>query len=52
MRRSLRRIFPARAIHHKQALWHADLHRGQPDTRRRVHRLEHILDELLQIAVK
>src|SRR5258708_6303083 len=49
---TLRRVFAARAIHHKQTLGHSDLYGGQPDTRRRVHRLEHILDELFQIAVK
>ena len=34
-------------IDHEQPLRHADLRRRQPDPRRRVHGLEHVVDQLL-----
>jgi hypothetical protein len=35
----------ARDVDHANAQRHADLRRGQPDPRRRVHRLDHVVDE-------
>jgi len=46
------RVFAAGTIHYEQTLWHTDLHRGQTYARRGVHGFEHVVDELLKIAVE
>ena len=38
-------------IEHDQAARHADLNGGQPDARRRVHRLQHVVGQPAQLVV-
>src|SRR6266850_3878145 len=45
-------VLATRAVHYEQTPGYPDLDRSQPDTGRRVHRLKHIADELLQIVTK
>jgi len=45
-------VFFERAINYCDALGNADLRRGQPHAMSRVHRLEHVFDQLLEFFVK
>ena len=38
-------------VDHQQAPRHGDLHRGKADADRFVHRVEHVADEPLEVAV-
>src|SRR5450755_967507 len=45
-------VFLERYIDHRDASRNTDLRSGQPDAARRVHRLKHILDKFLKLAVE
>src|SRR2546428_2535169 len=49
---ALRRIFAARTVHYEKAFGYADLHRGQADAWRGVHRFEQVVDEFLEVFVE
>ena len=44
----LRRVLAGGHVDHREPLADADLRRGQADAFRRVHRFEHVLDQLVQ----
>jgi hypothetical protein len=48
-RKQLGGIAPCRNIRDEDSQAHSDLRRRQPDSRRRIHRLDHVIDELLDL---